>query len=1492
MDWRDSLRSDNQAGPMSSAHLQPLEATTAFRGEADPPAAMAPGVAAKAEKASEQPPSTSSLSVSTATPLASSTPLDAAASNKPTVKMEGYLEKKGKMRVVAMWKRYWFVLEGRLLLYYKSQQEYARLSPCRGSLNMGLASCVRPGAGPDHHVLEVVLRSHVVSLRAKERSSQEQWLKALLDSMATASTTTAPGKPAKEAGKGPLHFRYPSADNLSKAESPLCDDGDAGTQREKHRTLPNWRGRTPSSEPHKMPGSEVHETPEDSGRFLAELDIVPRKVLAGKGAHAKLARQGSILPILGKQENPSHPGSPRALHGQDPSPFGNQRYSFHGFRKAENATPNGSSVLQMASGKGRQEMANKPKGFKNFESVLKKQLSFSSPSSEKDSLHNKNDIKSTQILEENLKTSNGSADEKLSCKFCHRNLRSEGEKCYCLKVSTPLLEEDKENVLKWKPDQDTPKFHSDENQNQLFKDTSFEQRKASSGRKYSGSERDLLLTPGVDLSFQTPDGHEFARPVRCTSADELWSPPKKSFKDIHIKHSKFNQMGPDAQYFSVTDIDNASHTLESRRSEPVGIEKNKLAKMSLCQRLIHGNGEYIKYSEPEDCDKRDSTLNTTIDSHAQDVKAKSKLRLRKRKGSTAKDSYSLADNFESSNKKRVPVRSRLSFLTRVLSHVRRTKSEDVMDHPETEGLFSDDAFLSPHPDLQSKCRTPVSRMLEDMKKMESGPNFQLGPSNPVFGEAPEEPPPDYDSVGVEPVAGAGDSSNDEPPQLPPRRMKRPRSPWHDVPTNNSPVIDLDNDARQRLLSAAKYGRVIGTRTSHSMDFYDWSDPHPSDHSQHHAYEVVSDDTSPAGSNEHLAIYLSSESSDEEFHEDVVLRRNIRDGEFLFGIQDQPNPFGNITSPSAMEPLTISTDMLPMLDESGRVGLSHVEAMKLNLLMQAQRTSTDLVKKQQEKRDRQKSSSIVTEDIVQADRFQFAAECLQKPPEEFADKDELALNEVIESSEKAVAEVQCLLSPTKETLNTVSNSLECDDRGGTESQDSVLTTELPPSLPTKKVKGLAASCSEGGANRHSDELNDLLAQLAGMTTAPLLPVGATCSLQVGSRGPDGESASSTTAHKQSLSLEVVGNMYDSEPDYDIPRPHASLLQILPQSGRPFPEATDEGMKATHFFSRPESPRQSILGDQSCSGHMSPDSLDFPFMPTRHSLNWDMSNVTLGHVLDTRDLPKPRIKKDRSRRATLNGPITQQTVECALNFNIPLLRRNSMELSSNETETSNNQRDRSANELKQVKRLSAYEAAICEHSSTLHKSSSQPTCIGKICKKLDVSLSLEDISEKSELNSDSVASDAITNVRSLPKLDEVDMDSLEASEFKKSEVLEGGAKTLVSIVEESDVLSDKSEDDPSTGSASEGAVMLGNSNNSATDQLTTQNTDSDLEMLSEDESEFANNQKGHHERPGKLIEPDSLLSETILLKKLDIESSTLECESTKDTSLEIDSLELKK
>ncbi|XP_046684572.1 oxysterol-binding protein 2-like [Homalodisca vitripennis] len=101
---------------------------------------------------------------------------------KPSVRIAGYLEKRGKMRLlVCRWKRWWFVLEGRLLLYYKSQLEYLNLSPCRGSLNMGLAASVRPGKGLE---LTVITRSQTVTLRAGNRLDHEQWLQSLIDAMA------------------------------------------------------------------------------------------------------------------------------------------------------------------------------------------------------------------------------------------------------------------------------------------------------------------------------------------------------------------------------------------------------------------------------------------------------------------------------------------------------------------------------------------------------------------------------------------------------------------------------------------------------------------------------------------------------------------------------------------------------------------------------------------------------------------------------------------------------------------------------------------------------------------------------------------------------------------------------------------------------------------------------------------------------------------------------------------------------------------------------------------------------------------------------------------------------------------------------------------------------------------------------------------------------------------------------------------------------------
>lgn len=61
---------------------------------------------------------------------------------------------------VRRWKKRWCVLEGKLLLYFKTQLEYSHhLSPCRGSVNMGLVLSVTP-RGPCQ--LQIVTRSQII----------------------------------------------------------------------------------------------------------------------------------------------------------------------------------------------------------------------------------------------------------------------------------------------------------------------------------------------------------------------------------------------------------------------------------------------------------------------------------------------------------------------------------------------------------------------------------------------------------------------------------------------------------------------------------------------------------------------------------------------------------------------------------------------------------------------------------------------------------------------------------------------------------------------------------------------------------------------------------------------------------------------------------------------------------------------------------------------------------------------------------------------------------------------------------------------------------------------------------------------------------------------------------------------------------------------------------------------------------------------------------
>lgn len=78
----------------------------------------------------------------------------------------------------SQWKRYWFVLWGRLLVYYRRAVAGDELLPCRGCINLGTVRSVAIVMAGQQHVLQV---GSGVQLRADSRPDLERWLAALLE---------------------------------------------------------------------------------------------------------------------------------------------------------------------------------------------------------------------------------------------------------------------------------------------------------------------------------------------------------------------------------------------------------------------------------------------------------------------------------------------------------------------------------------------------------------------------------------------------------------------------------------------------------------------------------------------------------------------------------------------------------------------------------------------------------------------------------------------------------------------------------------------------------------------------------------------------------------------------------------------------------------------------------------------------------------------------------------------------------------------------------------------------------------------------------------------------------------------------------------------------------------------------------------------------------------------------------------------------------------
>ncbi|KAJ8931682.1 hypothetical protein NQ314_015398, partial [Rhamnusium bicolor] len=86
------------------------------------------------------------------------------------------------LKMMSSYKRYWFVLEGRLLLYYRSKDEYEAISPCKGSINLGPPCNVKPCSSLAG-VFQIETRTSTITLRAENREDQTRWMQGIMSAL-------------------------------------------------------------------------------------------------------------------------------------------------------------------------------------------------------------------------------------------------------------------------------------------------------------------------------------------------------------------------------------------------------------------------------------------------------------------------------------------------------------------------------------------------------------------------------------------------------------------------------------------------------------------------------------------------------------------------------------------------------------------------------------------------------------------------------------------------------------------------------------------------------------------------------------------------------------------------------------------------------------------------------------------------------------------------------------------------------------------------------------------------------------------------------------------------------------------------------------------------------------------------------------------------------------------------------------------------------------
>ncbi|XP_046648657.1 uncharacterized protein LOC124338617 [Daphnia pulicaria] len=94
------------------------------------------------------------------------------------VKQCGYLQHKGKKRLITMWRRWYCVLNGRILLFYRSETDYLNLGKFHERIDLGLVYDVVPALGVENGI-QISTHTGPNWLRTTDEKSFQLWLEAL-----------------------------------------------------------------------------------------------------------------------------------------------------------------------------------------------------------------------------------------------------------------------------------------------------------------------------------------------------------------------------------------------------------------------------------------------------------------------------------------------------------------------------------------------------------------------------------------------------------------------------------------------------------------------------------------------------------------------------------------------------------------------------------------------------------------------------------------------------------------------------------------------------------------------------------------------------------------------------------------------------------------------------------------------------------------------------------------------------------------------------------------------------------------------------------------------------------------------------------------------------------------------------------------------------------------------------------------------------------------